>query len=46
MNINEAMRNILAVFPNATIDEDNDGQLIVYTNMKIQGDMLLPFEVE
>ena len=32
-NIDELMRVILAFLPQATIGEDNDGQIIVYTNL-------------
>lgn len=32
MTLDEFMGRMLAAFPNATVDEDNDGQLVVYTN--------------
>lgn len=33
MRMYEFMDKMLEAFPNATVDEDNDGQLIIYTNL-------------
>lgn len=34
MTFDELMRAILAILPNAQLGEDNDGQIVVYTNKK------------
>lgn len=33
MNFNQLAAEILKVLPNASFGEDNDGQIIVYTNL-------------
>lgn len=44
MTFNDLMQAILQVLPNATFDEDNYGQLIVYTDMCEDTDgNLIPF---
>ena len=42
----DLLRAILAILPNATIDEDLEGQIIVYTNKKEVGEdgTLVEFE--
>lgn len=35
MNLQETMLKITEIFPNATIGEDSDGQLIIYTDMEV-----------
>jgi hypothetical protein len=32
----EMMESILAIFPDATTGEDNDGQLIIYTDVDVK----------
>jgi hypothetical protein len=45
MTVFDAMRALLAVFPNATVGSDNDGQLVVYTACRVNEDFeLVPFE--
>ena len=44
MTYDELMRAILEVLPHATAGEDNDGQLIIYTDMRLSGDDVVPFE--
>lgn len=34
MTFDEAYRQVLSIFPNAQADEDNDGQLIIYTGTR------------
>ena len=34
-NINDLMRDILELFPNALVDEDANGELIIYTGTKV-----------
>lgn len=33
MTLDEIMRRVLQVFPDAVLDQDYDGQVIVYTNL-------------
>lgn len=43
-SFNDMARKILAVFPDATFGEDNEGQLIVYTDMRVDSnDQICPF---
>ena len=43
-SFNDMARKILAVFPDATFGEDNEGQLIIYTDTRVDsGDNLIPF---
>lgn len=30
---NELLTQVLSIIPNASVGEDNDGQLIIYTNL-------------
>lgn len=30
---NDLMEHVMKMCPNATIDEDNDGQIVIYTNL-------------
>jgi hypothetical protein len=49
MSPSEAMDQIRLVFPNATLGEDADGQVIINTDMKIvneEEEKLVPFEVK
>lgn len=32
--INELMSAVQAILPNAAFDEDNEGQVIIYTNLR------------
>lgn len=44
--ISELLAAILPILPNATLDEDNIGQIIIYTDLTTQGDdTLVPFAV-
>lgn len=47
MNFDELMTAILKILPEASFDEDNDGQIVIYTNMEetIDG-TLIPFTEE
>lgn len=38
MTFDELMHSILALLPESSIGEDNDGQLVVYTNLVATGD--------
>lgn len=44
MNEKELIAALLAVFPNMTLGEDNDGQLLVYTDVRLVGGLVQPFE--
>lgn len=46
MYFNEFYSRLLEILPNATVGEDNDGQLVIYTDMRVSEDKLIPFEVE
>jgi hypothetical protein len=46
MNGYEFRTALAQIAPNYQIDEDNDGQIIIYTNMKeIENDEYVEFEV-
>lgn len=32
------------IFPNCTFAEDTDGEIVIYTNMMVDGKMIVPFE--
>jgi len=34
----ELMKAVVELLPNATLSEDNDGQIIIFTNLKETGD--------
>ena len=34
MTFDEALRKVLQIFPEATVEEDLDGQLLIFTGMK------------
>jgi hypothetical protein len=39
------MQAILEILPNATIGEDNDGQLVIYTDVSVTADgQLVPLD--
>lgn len=38
MTTDDLLRAILAILPNATIDEDLEGQIVIYTNKKEKND--------
>jgi len=45
MDFNEMYRAILEIFPGAQCEEDNDGQLVIYTDMRVDEDnQVIPFE--
>lgn len=47
MNFDELYSIVLGIFPNASIGEDNDGQLVIYTDMMLgKNDEVIPFENE
>ena len=46
MRVDEAMRQLLLIFPGCEVASDNDGQLIVYTGLRVDGWDLVPFEPE
>lgn len=35
MTTHELLNKILGLCPNATLGEDNDGQIVIYTDMRI-----------
>ena len=47
MNVNELIEKLVPFLPDVYADEDMDGELVLYTNLKItDNDMLVPFEPE
>jgi hypothetical protein len=46
MTIDDAMRALSRIFPEAQVEFDNDGQLVIYTNCRCKGFDLLPCEPE
>lgn len=46
MNESEMISKLLAVFPNMELGEDNDGQLIIYTDCRLIDDMVVKMEEE
>jgi hypothetical protein len=47
MDYNEMYRKVLEIFPDAQMEEDMDGQLVIYTDMKVaQDDKVVPFPKE
>ena len=45
MKFNSAVREVLKIFPNATFDQDYDGQVIIYTDKRLDGkDNLVDFD--
>ena len=35
MNTNDLINTIIGLCPNATLGEDSDGQIVIYTDMRI-----------
>lgn len=46
MEINTAMAVVETVFPEASVGLDNEGQVIIYTNTRVEGANLVPFVSE
>lgn len=46
MNIQDAIQSIREVFPNATFEEDNYGQVVIYTDKRVKDGVLAPFDYE
>lgn len=45
MDANELIREVLKLFPTATIGEDNDGQIVIYTDLAETPDgWIVPYE--
>ena len=43
----DLIRVVLGIFPNAQLEEDNDGQIIIYTDLAEASDgSLVPIDVE
>ena len=46
LTYDDLYRKVLALFPDATLGEDNDGQLVVYTDLRMNAvDVVEKFEV-
>ena len=46
MTLTELADMMYGILPEATFGEDNDGQLIIYTNLLLQDNNLVPFPEE
>jgi hypothetical protein len=47
MTFNEMIKVVLEIFPNASIEEDNNGQLVIYTNLRLTAnDDVIEFDPE
>jgi len=47
VKFNKAVTEVLRVFPNATFDEDNDGQVIIYTDKRLDSkENLIDFDLD
>jgi hypothetical protein len=45
MDMDELMREVLKTFPKADVGEDNDGQLVIYTNLTLDANQnVVPFK--
>lgn len=42
MTEDEMIQDILAIFPNATLGEDEEGQLIIHTGCQVTEDVEVP----
>ena len=38
MTFDEMLQKVLEIFPNAQADEDNEGQLVIYTDRQVNKD--------
>lgn len=45
MTFDELMCAVLAILPDAQLGEDNDGQIVVYTNKKQEGDNVVDMDL-
>lgn len=43
-DMDDMMRVMLSRWPNAELDEDNDGQLVIYTGMRQDGVNVVPMD--
>ena len=43
---NDMLEIVLQYFPNAEIGEDNDGQLVIYTDKTLEKDLVVDFQTE
>lgn len=44
LTMNDLIRATLAIFPDAVVDEDNGGQLIIYTGLRESGNAIVAFD--
>lgn len=44
MTFDEMVAKVLPIFPNAIFDEDEIGELVISTGMRLDNDNLIPFE--
>ncbi len=44
MTFDDLLRKILNILPDAQIEEDNDGQMIIYTGKKLENESVVDWE--
>lgn len=44
MTFDEMVAQVLPIFPDAIFDEDEIGELVISTGMRLDNDTLIPFE--
>jgi hypothetical protein len=44
MTFDDFMSQVLSNFPNAEVTEDDDGQLVIHTNLRMDNGNVVPFE--
>lgn len=47
MTFDDLMRKVLAILPDAQLEEDNDGQIVIYTGMRERDNgIVVKYELE
>ena len=47
MSFKDVVKHISEIFPNASFGDDNDGQLLIYTDMKLDAqDNIIPLPLD
>jgi len=46
MTMDEFMKKVLEVVPDAEFGDDNEGQIVIYTNLRYTDGRVTPFEAD